>query len=129
MSPDEDTAAIEDQYRARFAEYGLARQTTIVAFPDFLTPGANPKVPYVTEHCMTAYHSAASRQGFMCSFSKMIIKINGAMRVYACTLVDDDPSYDLGGTLAESLEKRIMMRHHRCYSCFAFGSSCSEIDT
>ncbi|MCZ6474855.1 MAG: radical SAM protein, partial [Gammaproteobacteria bacterium] len=31
------------------------------------------------------------------------------------------------GTLAESSAKRIMMRHHRCYSCFAFGSSCSEI--
>jgi hypothetical protein len=57
----------------------------------------------------------------------MIIKKDGRMRVYACTLVDDDESYDLGGTLAESLESRIMMRHHRCYSCFAFGSSCSEI--
>ena len=39
----------------------------------------------------------------------------------------------LGGTLgrlfalAESVGKRIFMRHHRCYSCFAFGSSCSEL--
>ncbi|MDG2315619.1 MAG: radical SAM protein, partial [Gammaproteobacteria bacterium] len=48
------------------------------------------------------------------------------MRVYACTLVDDDKSYDLGHNLKESMKKRIMMRHHRCYSCFAFGSSCSE---
>jgi len=44
------------------------------------------------------------------------------------TLVDDDPAYDLGGTLTESLRKRITLQHHRCYSCFAYGSSCSEID-
>ena len=50
------------------------------------------------------------------------------MRVYACTLVDDDESYDLGGTLEESMTKRVMLHHHRCYSCFAFGSSCSEMD-
>jgi hypothetical protein len=77
---------------------------------------------------MTTYHTLQSRQGFMCAFSKMVIKKEGAMRVYACTLVDDDASYDLGSTLAECLDKRIMLRHHRCYSCFAFGSSCSEID-
>jgi hypothetical protein len=63
----------------------------------------------------------------MCAFSKMAVKKEGRMRVYACTLVDDDPSYDLGGTLAESLPKRVTLRHHRCYSCFAYGASCSEI--
>ena len=76
---------------------------------------------------MRTYHTELSRQTFMCYFSKMVIKKQGRMRVYACTLVDDDETYDLGGTLAESIDKRIMMKHHRCYSCFAFGSSCSEI--
>jgi hypothetical protein len=76
---------------------------------------------------MTTYQSEHTRRAFMCAFSKMIVKKNGRLRVYACTLVDDDPDYDLGGTLAESLAKRIMLRHHRCYSCFAYGSSCSEI--
>ena len=57
----------------------------------------------------------------------MIVKRKGRMRVYACTLVDDDPAYDLGGTLEESMQHRILLHHHRCYSCFAFGSSCSEI--
>ena len=51
---------------------------------------------------------------------------NGRMRVYACTLVDDDPAYDQGATLREALATRVMMRHHRCYSCFAYGASCSE---
>ena len=124
---DEDDIAVTAGYRKLLRQHELPEDTKIVAFPDFLTPGSNPKVPYVTENCMTTYHTAATRQAFMCSFSKMIIKKQGRMRVYACTLVDDDESYDLGGTLAESLGKRIMMRHHRCYSCFAYGSSCSEI--
>jgi len=76
---------------------------------------------------MTRYKTAESRRKFMCAFSKMIVKKNGQMRVYACTLVDDDADYDLGGSLAESLGHRIRMRHHRCYQCFAFGSSCSEL--
>lgn len=124
---DEDSAAVEQAYRVLFEQHDLPDDTTIVSFPEFSTPGSNPDVPLVTEHCMTTYHTEESRRAFMCAFSKMIIKKQGRMRVYACTLVDDDESYDLGGDIRESLGKRIMMRHHRCYTCFAFGSSCSEI--
>ncbi len=128
MDKDEDTQTVDADFRALFAQHDLPTDMTIVPFPDFLTPGAHPDVPHITEHCMTAYHTEETRRAFMCAFSKMVIKKNGHMRVYACTLVDDDESYDLGGTLAESLDKRIMLHHHRCYSCFAFGSSCSEIE-
>jgi len=76
---------------------------------------------------MTTYHTAESRAGFMCAFSRMVVKDKGKMRVYACTLVDDDPGYDLGGTLRDSLNQRIMMKHHRCFTCFKFGASCSEL--
>jgi len=127
VTTDEDGDTVTAEYRELFRRHRLPEDTTIVAFPDFLTPGSHPKVPYITENCMTTYHTETTRQAFMCSFSKMVIKKRGHVRVYACTLVDDDESYDLGGTLAESLAERIMMRHHRCYSCFAFGSSCSEI--
>jgi len=128
MERNEDPTVVQAEFRDLCELHGLPTTTTIVPFPDFLTPGSNPKVPFVTEHCMTTYQTEESRRAFMCAFSKMVIKKNGTMRVYACTLVDDDDSYDLGGTLAESLGKRIMMHHHRCYSCFAFGSSCSEIE-
>jgi hypothetical protein len=127
MDVDEDADAVAAEFGALFRHHQLPEDTTIVAFPDFLTPGCHRSVPYITESCMTTYHTEQSRQAFMCSFSKMIIKKQGRMRVYACTLVDDDESYDQGETLAESLGERVMMRHHRCYSCFAFGSSCSEI--
>jgi hypothetical protein len=62
----------------------------------------------------------------MCNFSKMIVKTNDSIGVYACTLVDDDKDYSLGSTLREAMDVRVMMRHHRCYSCFAYGASCSE---
>jgi sulfatase maturation enzyme AslB (radical SAM superfamily) len=127
MDRDEDTAAITAAFERLLQEHGLPASTTIVSFPDFYLPGDSPEVPFVTENCMTTYQTEATRREFMCAFSKMIIKKDGRMRVYACTLVDDDETYDLGGTLAEAIGKRIMLHHHRCYSCFAFGSSCSEI--
>ena len=127
MEQEEQSAEVEAAFRRILAEHDLPTDMNIVAFPDFLTPGALASVPYVTEHCMTTYQTEESRRAFMCAFSKMVIKKNGRMRVYSCTLVDDDEDYDQGGSLRESLNKRVMLKHHRCYSCFAFGSSCSEM--
>ena len=76
---------------------------------------------------MTTYKTEETRAEMMCSFSKMVVKKDGRMRVYACTLVDDDEDYDLGGSLSEAMKIRVMLKHHRCYSCFANGASCSEI--
>jgi sulfatase maturation enzyme AslB (radical SAM superfamily) len=126
-SKDEDANQIDSAFRALMRARGLPEDMTIVSFPDFLAPGAHPAVPHVTESCMTTYQTAESRREFMCAFSKMVVKKGGAMRVYACTLVDDDATYDLGGTLAEAMQQRVMLHHHRCYSCFAYGSSCSEL--
>ncbi len=126
MEPDEDSNATDNSFREIMVAAGIPRDTRIVAFPDFGTPGTNTKVPDISEDCMTRYHDNASRQQFMCAFSKMVIKQNGQMRVYACTLVDDNPDYDLGNSLTAALSSRIMLHHHRCYSCFSLGSSCSE---
>ncbi len=124
---EEQVDEVEAAYHNHFKRVGVADNTRIVSFPDFLTPGSIPHVPHITENCMTTYHSQESRDNFMCNFSKMIVKKNGKMRVYACTLVDDDENYDLGSTLKDSMKYRVMMKHHRCYSCFAQGASCSEI--
>jgi len=126
METGEDTHAVERRYRELLRQHRLPEDLRIVPFPDFDVPHAHPDVPNVTESCMRRYQTEASRRDFMCAFSKMVIKKNGRMRVYACTLVDDDPDYDLGGSLTESMDQRIRMRHHRCYQCFAYGSSCSE---
>ncbi len=126
MAKNEDRAAIDEIYAALFKENGLPEDLNIVVFPDFARPGTNPEVPQVTTSCMMTYQNEESRKEFMCAFSKMVVKKNGKMQVYACTLVDDDDEYSLGGRLNESLSEQISMKHHRCYNCFAYGSSCSE---
>ena len=123
----EDTTEKDAAFASLLAENDLPENVRVVSFPDFDVPFAHRTVPDVTEDCMTRYQTESSRREFMCAFSKMVIKRDGRMRVYACTLVDDDPDYDLGGSLAEADGQRIQMRHHRCYTCFAFGSSCSEL--
>jgi MoaA/NifB/PqqE/SkfB family radical SAM enzyme len=126
MEAGEERARVDERYRRLLGDLGLPADLNIVAFPDFGAPGSHPAVPHVTRSCMTTYQTEDSRREFMCAYSKMVVKVHGRMRVYACTLVDDDPAYDQGGTLAESLGKRVMLRHHRCYACFKFGASCSE---
>ncbi|WP_207063071.1 radical SAM protein [Motiliproteus sp. SC1-56] len=126
MADGEDSVAVESDYRRLLAARGLPEDLHLVAFPDFATPGSHPQVPQVTRHCMTTYQDEEGRRQFMCAYSKMVVKRQGQMRVYACTLVDDDEDYDLGGTLRQAMEQRISMKHHRCYSCFAYGASCSE---
>ncbi len=127
LKPEEDKATVENAYRALFREQGISDDVAFVAFPDFLPPGSNGSGPDISTNCMTQYHTAESRASFMCAFSKMVVKQDGLMRVYACTLVDDDREYDMGGSLREALDARVSMKHHRCFSCFKYGSSCSEI--
>jgi len=124
--PDEDSDAVAAAFRCVFREHGLPEELSVIWFPDFGLPGEQTETPAITEHCMTAYHTADTHDDFMCAYSRMIVKQNGRMRVYACTLVDDDLDYDLGDNLADSLDETVMLRHHRCYSCFKYGASCSE---
>jgi len=126
MEKGESPAAVDAAYRDLLRALALPVDLNIVAFPDFGTPGERPPVPHITESCMTTHHTETSRREFMCAYSKMVVKQSGRMRVYACTLVDDDAAYDQGATLAESRLKRVMLRHHRCFSCFKYGASCSE---
>jgi len=127
QEPSEDTAAVNAAYQPFFRDAGVPEDTHIVVFPELHEPGSNPDVPHITEHCMTTYKTAADREHFMCAYSKMVVKKDGRMRVYACTLVDDDEDYDLGGTLSDAMRIRVMLKHHRCYTCFAAGTSCSEM--
>lgn len=123
VAPEETAARYAEVFRAA----GLPEDLPRIEFPEFHLPGAEVATPQISAHCMSAYQTEESRRAFMCAFSKMVVKSAGRMRVYACTLVDDDPEYDLGETLTESLRYAVSMKHHRCYSCFKYGASCSEI--
>lgn len=122
----EYTEAIEEAYRTVLQEHGIDSAKTFVAFPDFLSPGAHPDgIPTITMGCLSAFENG--KTGFMCENSRMIVKKRGVASVYACTLVDDDDSYNLGRTLQESLAKEVHLTHHRCFSCYKSGASCSEL--
>ncbi len=126
MEKGEDSAAVDASYAPHLEAAGLPEDLRIVTFPEYHGPGSLPHVPHITTACMTTYLSAQQRASFMCNNSKMIVKKNGRTGVYACTLVDDDEDFDLGETLTEAMRQRVHLGHHRCYSCFAYGASCSE---
>lgn len=127
MEKNEVFAEVDAAYRDLLKKYDLPEDLTIVAFPDFHAPNESVSVPVITESCMTTYQTADQRADYMCAFSKMLVKQDGEMRIYACTLVDDDPRYGVTGTLKDSLNQKVMLNHHRCFSCFSQGASCSEI--
>ena len=124
--PGEDPEAVDAAFRALFRKHGVPESLAFTSFPDLGTPGSEDGSPEVTETCMEKYPTTESRAHFMCTYTRMLVKKDGRVRVYACTLVDDDPDYDLGSTLAESMRERIMLRHHRCFACYRFGASCAE---
>lgn len=124
--PNEDAKGVNNAYVPFFRQAGLPEETHIISFIDLALPGSHLNVPHITESCMTTYKTQEERERFMCNYSKMVVKKDGRMRVYACTLVDDDENYDLGATLSEAMRARVMLHHHRCFGCFTSGTSCSE---
>ena len=128
QTPGENSEEIELAYQRYLSSVGITEKLTFVVFPNLFPPGSETEVPFITQNCMTQYKNEQTRSEFMCNYSKMVIKQGGKMNVYACTLVDDDPLYNLGSTLTEAMKIRVMLKHHRCYSCFAHGTSCSELN-
>ena len=128
QTPGENKEEIELAYHQYLSSVGISESLPFVVFPNLFPPGSETEVPFITQNCMTQYKNEQTRSEFMCNYSKMVVKQGGKMNVYACTLVDDDPMYNLGGTLAEAMKIRVMLKHHRCYSCFAHGTSCSELN-
>ncbi|MBL0010546.1 MAG: radical SAM protein [Nitrosomonas sp.] len=110
-----------------FRGAGLPENLPRIEFPEFHPPGITVTAPQITHSCMVDYQTESTRREFMCAFSRMVVKSEGRCRIYACTLVDDDADYVLGTTLAASLKVPVSMKHHRCYSCFQYGASCSEM--
>ena len=62
----------------------------------------------------------------MCAYSRMLVKRDGRIRVYACTLVDDDPRFDFGPELSAAAIHRTFLGHKRCFACFSGGVACGN---
>ncbi len=119
-----DIKALDAAYAEQFVRKGLPESLPFVSFPNLLQPNATPTLPNISEKCMTLYKTQEERERFMCNYSKMVVKNQGVLQVYACTLVDDDQDYALANTLEQAMRYRVMLRHHRCYSCFVSGTAC-----
>ncbi|HKX52454.1 MAG TPA: radical SAM protein [Nitrosospira sp.] len=128
FSPDPASHAVSSRFAEVLRAAGLPEDLPRIEFPEFHQPGAQVKAPQITEHCLSDFHTEETCRTFMCAFSKMVVKSGGKMHVYACTLVDDDPDYILGTTLTEAMQTSVSMKHHRCFNCFKYGATCSEMN-
>jgi molybdenum cofactor biosynthesis enzyme MoaA len=75
--------------------------------------GAAPRPEvFITTNCFSILGRPA--ESLMCHFSRCIQKIEGALRYYPCPVIYDDPRFELGGSIAESL-RRVYLAHKNCY--------------
>lgn len=117
MEDDENAAAVAESYRQLLRKAHLPEDTRVLALPEFGRPGVE-----------SAEISAMSAPPFspMCSYSRMLLKREGELRVYACSFTDDDSQFDLGNDLPAALGATVELRHHRCGQCAKHTATYSE---
>jgi len=118
---------IYENFQKLFKQYQLPEFIDVIPFEDLKKPHQQIETPEISKTELYKVKTAEEISNIMCSFSRMVLKKNGQTYVYACTLVDDDERYNLGTTLQESVNKKVVLKHHRCYLCFTNGISCSEL--
>ncbi|MFN3609513.1 MAG: radical SAM protein [Hyphomonas sp.] len=123
----ENEAAAREGYRALIARLGLSMDADdpkqLVLFPEMI---ARDDPPEITAACWGIL--SKSPDSIMCSSQRMVVRRKGASapRVLACTLLVDDPAFDLGDTLAEATAAPVKLNHPWCASfCVLGGASCS----
>lgn len=127
MSLHEDEADARAAYGALAASLGLAIDPAdpkqLVLFPEMI---ARDDPPEITTACWGILNK--SPESIMCANQRMVIRRKGATRasVTACTLLVDDPAFELGHTLAEATAEPVKLNHPWCASfCVLGGGSCS----
>jgi MoaA/NifB/PqqE/SkfB family radical SAM enzyme len=125
-TPDET----EEEERAGFAAL-LAREgipidaadlRQLVIFPEM---DESADVPEITTACWDILHADPAR--LMCATSRMAVKRRGAATpvIVACTLLPDDPQFEMGHTLHEA-SRSVKLNHRHCAKfCVLGGGSCS----
>lgn len=116
---------MRDGYKALFAAHNIDCNTNpdaLVLFPEM---DADADVPEITEQCWSIL--GTSPDAMMCASSRMLVLRKGASNplVLACTLIADDPAFEMGASLAESLAP-VKLNHRHCAKfCVLGGASCS----
>jgi len=121
----EDKARSE--YYKLFRNYGIQIDAhdpdKLVLFPEM---NSLEHVQEITEKCWEKLN--VDPGNIMCSHSRMVIKRKGAVEptIVACTLIPDDPRFELGTSLAESSQK-VALNHPFCAQfCVLGGATCSS---
>ncbi|MCA8897736.1 MAG: radical SAM protein [Hyphomonas sp.] len=126
-------ALTEDESAARAAYGALARNLglaidpedpkQLVLFPEMI---ARDDPPEITTACWGILGKAP--ESIMCANQRMVIRRKGSDRasLTACTLLVDDPAFELGHSLAEATAAPVKLNHAWCASfCVLGGGSCS----
>jgi len=122
----ESLAEARDGYRALFRAQAFTIDaddpTQLVLFPEMNDAIDTPEI---TEACWGILKKAPDT--VMCATSRMIIKRKGmAPSVVACTLIVDDPQFELGATLKDAATP-VRLNHPHCSRfCVLGGASCSS---
>jgi len=123
----EPEADLRAGYAALFAAHDIGIDATdpvrLMLFPE-MDPGRD--VPEITTACWDILHK--SPDDVMCASSRMVVRRKGSAgpAVVACTLLTDDPRFELGSTLRQSA-RPVSLNHPYCASfCVLGGAACSR---
>ncbi len=131
----ESEAEARAGYGRLFAEKGwpvdASSRSELVIFPEM---DGKTEVPEITTRCWGILNKQP--RDVMCSTSRMVIKRKGAERpvVVPCTLLPDQPEFEMGATLADAARAdggmfdkgAVKMCHPHCAKfCMLGGGSCS----
>jgi uncharacterized Fe-S cluster-containing radical SAM superfamily protein len=121
----------EAETRAGFARLFRAEQIALdtddpqrlVLFPEM---DAARDVPEITTECWSILGVAPA--SLMCATSRMVVKRKGAAApaIVACTLIVDDPAFELGSSLGAA-SRAVKLNHAYCAQfCVLGGASCAR---
>jgi len=118
MDTDENAADVDETYRQLLRKAKLPEDIRVVPLPELGKLG--------TESHIEPSPASTDAQHLMCSYSRMLLKRCGQLRVYSCAFTDDDERFDLGGSLQDAVKQPACLQHQRCRQCVRFAASYSE---
>jgi len=118
---DENIAAVNEAYRQLLRKLRLPETTPVLALPELGKLGTDYKLA-------TAIEAPYDSSKLMCSYSRMLLKRDGQLRVHACAFTDDDPRFDMGASLRDAGLAAVSLQHQRCRQCVMNSASYSMAD-
>ncbi len=121
----EQVPAIREAYKALIEQWGWKinpdNPLELMLFPEM----GDQDVPEITTACWQVL--GVNPKDMMCASSRMIVRRKGALRptVLACTLLWDDPQFEMGASLKQA-QARVQLNHASCAQfCVLGGASCT----